>query len=55
MICAEVWGLYRTAIALFPKAATMIERDDEIPAVEWLLAELDQARAIAGRARVSVN
>lgn len=55
VICSEVWDLYRTAILLFPKAATMIERDDEIPPVEWLLAELDKARAIAGRARVSVS
>jgi len=55
LVCAAVWELYRTAIHLFPEAATMIERDDEIPPIEWLLAELDQARAIAGRTRVFVN
>jgi uncharacterized protein (UPF0276 family) len=49
VVCAGVWELYRTAAQLFPKAATMIERDDQIPPLEWLLAELDQARAISGQ------
>ena len=52
---AEVWNLYRATIALFPKAATMIERDDAIPSLEELLAELDQARAIAGAAAPLLN
>jgi len=55
LVCAAVWDLYRSAVSLFPEAATMIERDDEIPPIEWLLAELDQARAIAGQARAFVN
>jgi uncharacterized protein (UPF0276 family) len=55
MICGAVWDLYRAAIALFPEAATMIERDDQIPPIEWLLVELDQARVIAGRAAVLVH
>lgn len=54
-VCAEVWDLYRAAIALFPLAATMIERDDEIPPIDRLLAELDQARAISGHIAGSVN
>ena len=55
LVCAAVWELYRVAIALFPKAATMIERDDAIPPLEWLLTELDQARAIAGHTAVLMN
>jgi len=48
-VCEEVWSLYRAASLLFPAAAVIIERDDEIPPLEWLLAELDQARAISPR------
>jgi len=55
LVCADVWELYKSAIALFPGVATMIERDDEIPPIEWLLAELDQARAIASRTQGLVN
>lgn len=55
LVCAAVWDLYREAIARFPAAATMIERDDEIPPIEWLLAELDQARAIARRQVAAPN
>jgi uncharacterized protein (UPF0276 family) len=51
-VCASVWELYRLAARLFPGAATMIERDDEIPPLEWLLTELDQARAISRRAEI---
>jgi uncharacterized protein (UPF0276 family) len=49
-VCEDVWRLYRRAAARFPQAATMIERDDDIPPLEDLLAELDRARAVAGRA-----
>lgn len=48
-VCADVWELYRLVARLFPAAATMIERDDAIPPLEWLLSELDQARAICSR------
>ncbi|PHV13423.1 MNIO family bufferin maturase [Chitinimonas sp. BJB300] len=41
-----VWDLYRTAAKRFPGVATMIERDDNIPPLSTLLAELDIARAI---------
>lgn len=54
-ISSAVWELYDVAIELFPGAATMIERDDEIPSIEWLLAELDQARALARRASLLVS
>jgi uncharacterized protein (UPF0276 family) len=41
-----VWDLYREARRLFPAAATIIERDDAIPPLGELLAELDVARAV---------
>ena len=42
-----VWRLFAEAIARAPHAWAMIERDDNIPPLEELLAELDMARAIA--------
>lgn len=47
-ICTEVWDLYRHAVDRFGPCATMIERDDAIPPLPELLAELDQARVLAG-------
>jgi uncharacterized protein (UPF0276 family) len=47
-----VWDVYARAIARFGHAATMIERDDAIPPLDDLLAELDIARSIA-RGRVA--
>lgn len=43
----EVWALYAQAIERFGPCATMIERDDAIPPLDELLAELDQARQAA--------
>jgi uncharacterized protein (UPF0276 family) len=48
-VCEEVWRLYAEAISRFGKAPTMIERDDNFPDFEDLLAELDRARAIAAQ------
>ena len=48
-VCAEVWQLYARAVARFGPCATMIERDDAIPPLPDLLAELDQAREIAAQ------
>jgi len=42
-----VWKLYATALQRFGPVSTTIERDDRIPPIEELLAELDQARHIA--------
>ena len=39
-----VWTLYEVACSRFGPAATMIERDDDIPPLSELLAELDIAR-----------
>ena len=46
-VCAEVWRLYERAVQRFGPCATMIERDDAIPPLDELLAELDLARAAA--------
>jgi uncharacterized protein len=42
-----VWKLYEYAIARFGQVSTMIERDDKMPALEVLVAELQTARNIA--------
>jgi uncharacterized protein (UPF0276 family) len=46
-IAAPVWNLYREALAHFGAVPTMIERDDNIPPLAELVAELGVARAIA--------
>lgn len=46
-VCEAVWELYAAAVARFGPVATMIERDDNIPELDVLLAELNRARAIA--------
>jgi len=47
-IVDPVWSLFGEAVRRFGPVSTMIERDDHMPALEELLAELDQARSIAG-------
>jgi uncharacterized protein (UPF0276 family) len=42
-----VWALYAKALAYFGQVSTMIERDDNIPALAVLLQELEQAKHIA--------
>lgn len=46
-IVPDVWTLFRHAVARFGPVPTMIERDDRIPPLEELVAELDTARAVA--------
>ena len=48
-VCGEVWALYAETIARTGPVATMIERDDKIPPLAELLAELDHARALAAQ------
>lgn len=51
-VCDAVWDLYAHAMRLLPQpVATMIERDDKIPPLPELLAELDGARRIAAEAQ----
>ena len=53
-VCEAVWQLYAAAVAaLRATVATMIERDDKIPELPVLLAELDRARSIALRAEAA--
>ena len=44
-----VWELYAQAVRRFGAVSTMIERDDNIPPLEELCAELEQARAVSAR------
>jgi uncharacterized protein (UPF0276 family) len=46
-IIDSVWSLYAAALRRFAKVSTMIERDDNIPALPELLAELKQAKQMA--------
>ncbi len=50
-VCDDVWSLYADALARVGPVATMIERDDDIPPLADLLAELAQARVIGGLAQ----
>lgn len=44
-----VWDLYADAVRRFPNVSAMIERDDNVPPLGELVAELDHARRIAAR------
>ena len=46
-VCDEVWALYRHTLRTIGFRPTMIERDDHIPPLAELVAELDIARRIA--------
>jgi uncharacterized protein (UPF0276 family) len=48
----EVWDLYAHAVRRFGPVSTLLERDDRIPPLPELLAELDRARAVARAALV---
>ncbi|MGB7409359.1 MAG: DUF692 domain-containing protein [Pontixanthobacter sp.] len=50
-VCDGVWKLYVAMRAQLGDVATMIERDDGIPLLSELLAELDVARKLASSAR----
>ena len=45
-----VWSLYADAVRRFGNVPAMIERDDHIPPLDALLAELDMARAVSAGA-----
>ena len=46
-VCDPVWSLYQQAVERFGRVSTMIERDDNIPPLDELIAELDRARRLA--------
>jgi len=50
-IVDPVWDLYAKAVRRFGSVPTMIERDDRIPPLAELVAELDQARRVARSVR----
>jgi len=52
-VCDDVWALYGEAMARFGTRSTMIERDDDLPPLDHLVAELDLARARADHARAA--
>ncbi len=45
-VCDAVWELYRGALARAGPVATLLERDDRIPPLAELEAELDRARTV---------
>jgi uncharacterized protein (UPF0276 family) len=49
-VSEAVWELYRHAVLRFGEVTTMIERDDNIPALADLVTELDIARTISRQA-----
>ena len=48
-VADSVWALYAEALKHCGPVATLIERDDRFPPLAELVAELDQARALAER------
>lgn len=50
-VIEPVWELYAEAVRRFGPVSTMIERDDNIPPLAEVVAELDQARAVAKAVR----
>lgn len=46
-IVEDVWKLYQYTLKRFPHASTLIERDDNFPPLEELVAELNYARSFA--------
>ena len=54
-VIEEVWKLFRYAIETHGPVATMIERDDHIPDLATMVAELDQARQIAASAQLRAS
>ena len=52
-VCDAVWDLYAHTIRRLGMVPTMIERDDNIPPLAELIAELDAARRLAEQALVS--
>ncbi|MBA2542331.1 MAG: DUF692 domain-containing protein [Deltaproteobacteria bacterium] len=44
-VCDDVWALHAAALARFPGASTLLERDDNVPDFDTLVAELQRASA----------
>lgn len=52
-IIDPVWRLHEAAVRRFGTVSTMIERDDNIPALEVLLTELEMARSVAAQVELA--
>lgn len=52
-IVDPVWELYEYALSRFGMVSTMIERDDNIPALDELMTELSIARQVAAKLELS--
>jgi uncharacterized protein len=48
-VCAEVWQLYSEAVERFGRISTLIEWDEDIPELDVLVKESEQARTLAGK------
>lgn len=53
-VADPVWDLYELALLKFGAVSTMIERDDNIPPLQELMAELNTARDVAARIDLSM-
>ena len=51
-VSAEVWELYRAALARFGQVPTLIEWDTDIPPLDVLLGEADKASSLLRRANL---
>ena len=49
-VCDSVWALYAHTVRRLGAVPTMIERDDHIPPLAELIAELDHARRVQAKA-----
>jgi len=54
-VCAEVWALYREALARFGPVPTLIEWDNEVPPLDVLLGEAAQANAFIAEAEAKLH
>src|SRR4051794_17958570 len=52
-VCDEVWALYRHAVRRFGPQATLLERDDDIPPLDELVAEARRAAEVAADAEAA--
>ncbi|MBV1876635.1 MAG: DUF692 domain-containing protein [Pseudomonadales bacterium] len=52
-ICDPVWDLYQLCCQRFGAISTLIERDDNIPAINSLLSELARARSVLDQTDLS--
>jgi uncharacterized protein (UPF0276 family) len=52
-VCDDVWALYREAVRRFGAQSTLLERDDDIPALDELVAEARRAAGVAAEAEAA--